>query len=173
MPMALFPEIAESFGGAAALGWLYAAPSAGAFLAALLSGWTKKVKRQGAAIAIAAGAWGLAITAFGFSTHLHLSLLLLALAGGADMISGLFRGIIWNTTIPEHVRGRLAGIEMVSYMSGPLLGNAESGLVSAMAGTQFAVVSGGLLCLVGVYLCVRKLPLFWRYEAADAPQAGS
>lgn len=175
MPMALFPEISEHFGGAKALGWLYVAFFAGAFLASLVSGWTKKVTRHGAAIAIAAGVWGVAIAAFGLSTWLPLSLLMLAVAGGADMVSGVFRQLIWNTTIPDQIRGRLAGIEMLSYMSGPLLGNAESGLVSAVAGTQFSVVSGGVLCVLGVILCARALPLFWRYdfrpaEEADTPQ---
>ncbi|MEP6673071.1 MAG: MFS transporter [Chthoniobacter sp.] len=169
-PMALMPEIAEHFGGAAALGWLYAMPSVGAFLAAVFSGWTHKVTRHGAAIAIAAAVWGGAITAFGFSTWLPLALFFLMISGAADMISGLFRMTIWNTTIPDQIRGRLAGIEMLSYMSGPLLGNAESGLVSALAGTQFAVVSGGLLCIVGVYLCVRKLPLFWSYDFRPASE---
>jgi MFS family permease len=165
MPMALFPAIAETFGGAATLGWLYAAPSAGAFVAALLSGWTKRIRRHGAAIAIAASVWGLAIIAFGFTKNLPLSLFFLALAGGADMVSGIFRTTIWNTTIPDHLRGRMAGIEMLSYMSGPLLGNAESGLAAALAGTQFAVVSGGVLCVIGVFFCVCKLPLFWQYDS--------
>ena len=170
-PMALMPEISEHFGGAAALGLLYAAPSVGAFLAALVSGWTEKVTRHGAAIVIAAVVWGSAVAAFGFCTSLPLALLFLVISGSADMISGLFRMMIWNTTIPDPIRGRLAGIEMLGYMTGPLLGNAESGLVAALTGVRFAVVSGGVLCVLGVYLCVRKLPLFWLYDSQAEPQS--
>jgi MFS family permease len=164
MPMALFPAVAETLGGVKVLGWLYSAPSAGALVATVFSAWTKRVQRHGAAVIIAAGVWGLAITAFGFSRNLWLALFFLALAGGADMVSGIFRSTIWNGTIPDHLRGRLAGVEMISYMSGPLLGNAESGLVAALAGTQFSIVSGGVLCVLGVVGCVFGLPKFWSYD---------
>jgi MFS family permease len=164
MPMALFPAVADGFGGAKVVGWLYSAPSAGALIATTFSAWTKGVRRHGAAVIWAAGVWGAAITLFGFSSSLPLSLFLLAVAGGADMISAIFRQTIWNGTIPDHLRGRLAGIEMVSYMTGPLLGNAESGLVAALAGTRFSIVSGGVLCVIGVAASVFWLPKFWTYE---------
>jgi MFS family permease len=164
MPMALFPAVAAGFGGARALGWLYSAPSAGAFLASIFSRWTTKVQRHGAAVILAAGVWGLAIVAFGFSTNLWVALFFLALAGSADMVSGTFRNTIWNGTIPDHLRGRLAGVEMVSYMSGPLLGNAESGIVAALTNTQVSIISGGVLCVVGVLICAIRLPRFWAYD---------
>lgn len=164
MPMALFPAVAEGFGGARAVGWLYSAPELGAMLATVFSAWTKKVTRHGAAVAWAAGIWGVAITAFGFSKNLWLSVVLLAIAGGADMISAIFRNTMWNGTIPDHLRGRLAGVEMVSYMSGPLLGNAESGLVAALFNTQVSIVSGGILCVIGVAVCAFRLPRFWKYN---------
>ena len=66
------------------------------------------------------------------------------------MISGIFRGTLWNQTIPDRLRGRLAGIEQVSYSSGPLLGNLESGIAAALFGVRASVVSGGVLCVVGV-----------------------
>ncbi len=131
MPMALFPAIATKFGGAS-VGLLYAAPSAGAFVASVASGWSARINRHGLAVTIAAAIWGLAIVAFGFANHLWLALLCLAIAGASDMVSGLFRMTIWNQTIPDHLRGRLAGIEMVSYMSGPMLGNAEAGIVASL-----------------------------------------
>lgn len=164
MPIALFPEIAEKFGGAQAVGWLYSAPAFGAFLVSLFSGWTKQISRHGVAIAISASLWGLAIIAFGFSTNFWLSLFFLMLAGSADMTSGIFRSIIWNGTIPDRMRGRLAGIEMLSYSSGPLFGNVESGMVAAMVNTQFSVISGGVFCIVGVIVCAARLPKFWRYN---------
>jgi MFS family permease len=167
MPMALFPAIAENHGGAGALGWFYAAPSVGALLASLFSRWTHNVTRHGAAVAIAATLWGAAITVLGFVSSLWLSLLCLVLAGAADMVSGIFRSTIWNQTIPDRLRGRLAGVEMISYSSGPLLGNAESGLVAALAGVRVSVWSGGVLCMAGVAVCVAFLPRFWRYEAPE------
>jgi MFS family permease len=92
-----------------------------------------------------AAGWGVAIAAFGLAPNLGLAILLLALAGGTDMISGIFRGTIWNTTIPDHLRGRLAGIEQVSYSAGPLLGNLEAGVVASFAGVRASIVSGGVL----------------------------
>lgn len=88
---------------------------------------------DGLMVVLAAGSWDAAIVGFGLAGELWLALLCLALAGGADMISGMFRMIIWNQTIPDHLRGRLAGIEMVSYTTGPLLGNTESGIAAVLA----------------------------------------
>lgn len=164
MPMALFPAVAENFGGARAVGWLYSAPAIGALVFSLFSGWTARVSRHGRAIIFSALIWGLAIIAFGFAPNLYLAVACLALAGGADMASGVFRNTVWNTTIPDHLRGRLAGIEMISYMSGPLLGNAESGLVASLVSTQFSILSGGVLCVVGVAAVAVFMRKFWKYE---------
>ena len=163
MPMALFPAVAEGYGGAS-VGLLYAAPSIGALLATLTSGWTPRVHRHGLAVVIAAAVWGLAILCFGFADHLWLALVCLAIAGAADMISGVFRMTIWNQTIPDHLRGRLAGIEMVSYTTGPLLGNAESGIVASLFSIRTSIVSGGILCILGTGLMALMLPAFVRYD---------
>lgn len=88
----------------------------------------------------------------------------LILAGAADCISGIFRTTIWNETIPDTLRGRMASLEMVSYMSGPLLGNAQVGFLASMTSTQFAIFIGGILCVVGVCLSVFLLPAFWKYH---------
>ncbi|HVF55663.1 MAG TPA: MFS transporter [Pyrinomonadaceae bacterium] len=164
MPMALFPAVATNFGGAS-VGLLYSAPATGAMLATLTSGWIGRVHRHGLAVVIAAAVWGLAIIGFGLAGRLWLALLCLVLAGAADMLSGLFRMTIWNQTIPDHLRGRLAGIEMVSYTTGPLLGNAESGLVASYFGIRTSILSGGILCVVGTGLLALALPAFVRYDA--------
>ena len=166
MPMALFPAIAEGFGGAS-VGLLYAAPAFGAMCVTLTSGWTRRVHRHGLAVAIAAGAWGLSIVALGFAPTLWTAILCLALAGAADMVSALFRMTIWNQTIPDHLRGRLAGIEMVSYTTGPLLGNAESGIVARLFGLRASVVSGGVMCVAGTALLSFLLPAFIRYNGRE------
>jgi MFS family permease len=168
MPMALFPAIAASFGGAGVLGLLYTAPAVGSLLATVTSGWVRRVHRHGLAIAAAASVWGLAIIVFGLASDLWLALLGLVVAGGADMISGIFRMTMWNQTIPDRLRGRLAGIEQVSYTSGPLLGNLRAGVVASFAGVHASVVSGGLLCVVGVVIATIALPAFRRYDARDA-----
>jgi len=166
MPIALFPQMASGLGGPAVLGLLYMAPSAGAFIASATSGWAAHVRRHGRAIALAAGCWGIAITGLGFAPTLPLALLALAVAGGADMVSGIFRSTLWNQTIPDSMRGRLAGIEMISYSSGPALGNLESGVVGALAGIRASIVSGGILCIAGTIALSASLRRFWQYQAA-------
>lgn len=165
MPTALFPAVALSFGGASSLGMLYSAPAVGALIISLFSGWTHQVKYHGKAIAIAAGFWGLAIMAFGLASNLWVALFFLALSGALDAISGIFRSIMWNETIPNHLRGRMAGIEMISYLSGPKLGDTEAGLVAAAFGVTFSIVSGGALCVLGVVASCYWLPKFWRYHS--------
>lgn len=164
MPMALFPAVAEGFGGDS-VGLLYTAPAVGAMCVTLTSGWTRRVQRHGLFVVLAAGAWGLAIIGFGLAPTLWAALLCLVLAGAADMVSGLFRMTIWNQTIPDHLRGRLAGIEMISYTTGPMLGNAEAGAVARLFGWRASVVSGGVLCVAGTALLALLLPRLLRYDA--------
>jgi MFS family permease len=166
MPMALFPSMAVAWGGARAAGWLYSAMSFGSLFTTIFSGWTSKVNRHGAAVVIAAAIWALAIVFVGFSSSLPLAVVCLAMAGAADSISGVFRGTIWNETIPSDLRGRLAGVEMISYLSGPLLGNARAGWVASISSNTTSIVSGGVICFVGVLLCIPFLPAFWNYHAS-------
>jgi MFS family permease len=169
MPTALFPALARQFGGPGVLGLLYAAPAVGSLLAALTSGWTAHVHRHGLGVIWAAGTWGVAITLFGLAPSLPVALVFLALAGGADEVSGLFRSTIWNQTIPDALRGRLASIELISYSSGPTLGNVESGIVATGFGVRTSVVSGGVLCVVGVALLAVALPQFRGYDRRLKP----
>lgn len=172
MPTALYPAFARNFGGPSVLGLLYAAPSIGSLVANATSGWTKRVHRHGLAVIVAAGAWGVGILLLGLAPNLELALAALAFAGAADMISGVFRSTIWNQTIPDRLRGRLAGIEQVSYSSGPLLGDLEAGVVGSLAGVRASIVSGGALCVVGVAAAALLLPAFRRYDARSfVPEA--
>ena len=167
MPMALFPAMAKGYGGAEALGVLYAAPAAGSIVVGVTSGWARRVHRHGRAIACAAAAWGVAIVAFGFAGALWLAVACLAVAGGMDAISGIFRSAIWNETIPDHLRGRLAGVEMISWSSGPTLGNAEAGAVAALAGVRASIVAGGVACVAGTVALALALPRFWQYDSRE------
>ncbi len=167
MPNALFPAMAEHTWGTASLGLLYAAPSLGAMLMALGSRWTEKVRRHGLAITWAASLWGLAIVCFGLAEPLWLALIFLATAGAADMVSGIFRMAVWNQSIPPSIRGRTAAIEMISYHTGPSLGNAEAGFVARLFGVRASVVSGGILGVVGSALLAMLLPKFIAYDSAE------
>lgn len=169
MPNALFPALAASYGGAPVLGLLYSAPAVGSLVATVGSGWTRRVRRQGLAILWAATGWGLAIIAFALAPNLAFALVFLALAGASDMVSGLFRMAIWNTTIPDHLRGRLAGIEMISYSSGPTLGNVEAGALAALTSARFSAGLGGVLCVVGTAALAVALPEFRRYTTEAEP----
>ncbi len=166
MPSALFPAIAATY-GAGTVGFFYAAPSVGALFATLTSGWTKKIHRHGLFVAIAAAFWGIAIIFFGFATNLYAALFFLACAGAADMVSALFRFVIWNQTIPNYLRGRLAGLEMISYTSGPKLGDTEAGIVASIYGLQTSIVSGGILCVVGTAVVSLLIPKFISYDGRE------
>jgi MFS family permease len=167
MAQSLYPFVAARLGGPAVLGLLYAAPSAGSLLATLFSSWTGQVHRHGLAVVLAAGAWGLATVGFGLSASLWLAVTCLVLAGAADMISGIFRSVIWNQTIPDHLRGRLAGIEMLSYTIGPTLGNARAGAAARLAGVGGSIVWGGVACVAGTLALAASLPALLRYDGRD------
>jgi MFS family permease len=171
MPVAVFPALAEHFGGAYAVGYLYSAMSVGALLTTVFSAWTKRVERHGAAVIVAALLWGVAIAALGYASSLPVAIVCLVAAGAADMVSGLFRMTIWNETIPSTLRGRMAGIEQLSYMTGPLLGNARAGFAAERFGLMPSIAWGGLLCVGFVAACVPGLPAFWRYRKPYVPPA--
>lgn len=164
-PLALFPLMSEAWGGASAVGLLYAAMPVGSLLITLVSGRLSPLPRHGAMVVLAAAAWGATMVGLGFASGLYWALAWLVLAGMADMVSGLFRSMIWNETIPNAMRGRLAGLEMLSYLSGPLLGNLRAGLLAEQVSLRFSIVSGGLLCILGVVVCALCLPAFWRYHS--------
>ena len=167
MPSALFPALAEHRfgGGATTVGFLYAAPYAGALAATLLSGWVGHVRRQGVAVAIAAALWGLAILLFGFAESLPLALVLLAFAGAADNVSAAFRSAIVLAATPDGMRGRVSGIELAQVASAPTLGNVEAGLVASLTSLRFSIVSGGVLCIAGTAVILAAFPALLRYDA--------
>ena len=168
IPTAVFPQVASHLGGAAVLGALYAAPSAGSLLVTLTSGWARRVRRNGRASSHSRQECGeLGSSALVSPDLFRYAIVGLVVAGGADMVSGLFRTTMWNQSIPDSLRGRLAGIEMLSYSSGPTLGNVEAGLVESLAGLRASIVSGGVLCVVGTAVLAATLPRFWNYDAIE------
>lgn len=165
MPIALFPFWADQLGAPWALGFLYAAGTIGSVVVTLTSGWTKHYRFHGRAVIWAAIGWGGAIALAGLSNSLLLVLLFLALAGAADMVSALFRGTIWNQTIPDELRGRLAGIELLSYSIGPLAGQMRAASMAAVTTLNFSVTFGGVLCMLSVAILAIFLPKFRKYDA--------
>jgi MFS family permease len=166
MPIVLFPAFAtDVLQQPKMLGLLYSAEGVGALLATLTSGWATRVHLHGRAVVLACMVWGASVGAAGLAPDIWLAVACFAVAGAADMVSGLFRGVIWNQTIPDEMRGRLAGIEMLSYQLGPLGGQVRSGVVADLTSVRFAIVSGGVLCVAGVAATAGWLRDFWRYDA--------
>ena len=164
MPMALFPFWADEIGAPYALGFFYSSITFGAVLVTLLSGWMRNYPHHGRAVIIGALGWGVAIVAAGSSNSLVLVITCLVIAGAFDQVSALFRGFIWNQSIPDELRGRLAGIEMLSYLLGPLGGQARAGGMAAMSSLRTSIVGGGLLCIGFVSLIAAVMPKFRSYD---------
>jgi predicted MFS family arabinose efflux permease len=169
MPKAVFPALAATVfgGGASTLGFLYAAPGAGALLGAVTTGWVHRIRRQGRAVVLAVIVWGAAIAAFGVVRSLPIALVLLALAGWADVLSAVFRSTIIQLAAPDDLRGRLMGVQMAAVTAGPRMGDVEAGAVANAFGATTSVVSGGLACIVGALALARLLPDFRRQEAGS------
>ncbi len=171
MPRAVFPALAIHLygGGAGVVGLLYAAPGAGALVGSLLTGWCRWIRHEGRAIAACVVVWGGAIAVFGIVPVLWIGLVLLALAGAADVFSAVFRQNVQQRTVPDHLQGRLSGTFFAVVAGGPRLGDAETGLAAAVGGPQFAVWSGGLACVVGVGVLLWRVPELWRDQGGGAP----
>jgi predicted MFS family arabinose efflux permease len=167
MPRALFPALAATVfgGGATTVGLLYAAPGVGALLGALTSGWVGRVRRQGLAVVCAVLVWGLSIAGFGLAHWLPLALVLLAVAGWADVLSAVFRNTIIQFAGPDGMRGRLMGVQMAVVAGGPRLGDLEAGSVATAFGDTVSVVSGGLACVAGAVLVAWALPGFTKLRS--------
>jgi MFS family permease len=164
-PVALFPAISLRWGDARMTGLLFSSMAIGSLGATLFSAWSRRVRHHGRAVVVAAAVWGIFIVAASFAPSPLVFVLCLVGAGAADMISGLFRGIIWNHAVPNAMRGRLAGIAMISYMTGPLLGNARAGWVAARTSVGMSLLSGGLACVAAVIATSLLLPGFWKFYA--------
>jgi MFS family permease len=171
MPRALFPEVADTrFGGAAAVGWLYAAIAIGSVVGGLLSGWIGRVRRQGRALVAAVVCWGLAVALSGLAHSLWVATLLLAVAGAADLVSSVFRQTILQVYAPDEMRGRLQGVFTVVVTGGPRLGDLRAGATAALLGATVSWVAGGIACAAIVVVAAAAAPTFLRYDAT-APAA--
>jgi MFS family permease len=168
-PVVMLPFVAARFHDTYALPLLYCGIPAGALLATLTSGWSRAVHRYGRAIVVAAALWGLGIALFGYSSTLWLVFLGLAVGGGADAISGIFRTTMWNESIPPEMRGRMAGIEMISYSLGPTAGQFRAGVMAAWTTLRFSLTFGGLACTGSVGAVALALPRLWSFDERTDP----
>ncbi|MFI6640091.1 MFS transporter [Streptomyces sp. NPDC050504] len=164
-PNTIFPFLADDLDAEWSLGLMYAAGSVGSVVLSLTSGWMSRVRRHGLFVVFGAAGWGVAIAAAGWFSNVWLVLLCLAFAGAGDMLSGLGRSTIWNQTIPEELRGRLAGIEVLSYSVGPQLGQVRAGAMAGWTGTRAAVWSGGVACVASVMVLSAALPKLISYDS--------
>ena len=164
MPNALFPFWADQLDAKWSLGLFYAAGTIGSVLVTLTSGWIANYRWHGRAVIWAAIGWGGAIAISGVVQSVWLVLFFLAAAGASDMVSALFRSAIWNQTIPDELRGRLAGIEMISYSVGPLTGQLRAAMVATATSLSISVTSGGLMCVIFVAVLASFLPTFRKYD---------
>jgi predicted MFS family arabinose efflux permease len=169
MPRALFPAMAGSVfgGGTVTLGFLYAAPGVGALIGAVTTGWVANLRRQGWAVIVAVSVWGVAIAVFGLVDTLWVGLVLLAVAGWADVISAVLRNTMLQSSVPERFRSRMSSIQMAVVQGGPRVGDMESGAVATLTSVEFSVVSGGLACIVGAAVIGAIMPAFRNYVAGE------
>ena len=167
MPRSLFPEVAdERFHGA--IGPLYAAIAIGSVIAGLSSGWIGRIRHQGVALTVAIIAWGLAVAAAGLAHALWLAVLLLAVAGAADLVSAVYRQTILQTYAPDEMRGRMQGVFIAVVAGGPRLGDLRAGVTADAGGATLSWVGGGIACAVVVAVFGLVVRPFWRYDAKAA-----
>lgn len=164
LPRALFPAVTLHVyhGGPQILGLLYAAPGVGALAMALFTEWLDRVRRRGRLVVLAVLTWDVIMALFGLVPVLWVGLSCLAIAGAMDVISAVLRSAILQTSILDQFRSRVSSIQMAVVTGGPRLGDLESGVVANFTSTEFAIVSGVVMCVLGVPALVRWRPSFWR-----------
>jgi hypothetical protein len=171
MPRAVFPALAADVFkvGAGGVGLLYAAPAIGALVAALTTGWVSRIERQGVAVIVSVTLWGVAISLAGVCTFsLLLTLWWLAVAGGADVVSAIFRGTMLQAGTPDHLLGRVNAANLMVVTGGPRLGDIEAGLVAEFIGVRPSIVAGGLGCLVGTAAVAVGIPALRTFRRATS-----
>ena len=163
---ALLPIFAQDIlkVGAKGYGWLYAAPSVGAVLTSVVMVRViDKIEHRGRVLLWAVVAYGVATMVFGISVWFWLTFLCLAVTGAADTVSMVLRNVIRQFSTPDHLRGRMIGVNMVFFMGGPQLGELEAGAVAQWIGAPWSVVTGGLGCLIATAWIAARTPALREY----------
>jgi hypothetical protein len=144
--------------GARGFGILGASPAIGAVIAGLVMARLGTVRKQGAIIVGSISVFGAATIAFGFSRTFWFSMLMLAVVGAADTVSTVLRQTIRQLVTPNNLRGRMTSVNMIFFMGGPQLGELEAGALAALIGAPLAVATGGIGCLIAVFLSL----IWWK-----------
>ena len=151
--------------GASGYGWLYAAPAAGAIgTSAIMVKAVEHIRRRGRVLIVAVVGYGLATVAFGLSRSFWLSFACLAATGATDTVSMVIRNLVRQLETPDHLRGRMIGVNMVFFNGGPQLGELEAGLVANWFGAVASVVTGGVACIIATTWIAAATPMLRRYR---------
>jgi len=159
--------------GAVAYGWLSAAQAIGAMIAALVISQMRQIRRQGPVFMLAVVLFGIATIIFGFSRSFPLAMLALIMVGGADAVSTIIRNTIRQLATPDYIRGRMTSVNQIFFQGGPQLGEVEAGLVAQFMGAPFAVISGGVGCILAVMWIARRWPQIRKYNGDEPIKAGT
>jgi MFS family permease len=159
--------------GTLGFGFLTSAPAAGALVASAWMSSRPPVRRYGATVLGAVMVYGACAAGFGLTSYFPLALVLLAGTGAADTVSTVVRQVVRQTLTPDELRGRMTGINMMFFVSGPQLGEVETGVVAKLTGSvRAAVVSGGILCIFASALIAALAPGLRRLRREDPSDRG-
>jgi MFS family permease len=167
---ALLPIFAQDIlhVGARGYGWLYAAPSVGAAVTSLVMVRSiEAIDRRGVVLMWSVVMYGAATVLFGLSHVFWLTFLCLGLTGAADTVSMVLRNVVRQLETPDHLRGRMIGVNMVFFMGGPQLGELEAGSVAQWIGAPLSVVTGGIGCLAATAWIAATTPPLRNYRRAS------
>jgi MFS family permease len=168
----MLPIVASDILGVGVLGYglLATAQPVGAVLAGAILALRRDIYRQGVVLLTSVAVYGLATVLFGLSTVFFLSYLLFGLTGAGDTISTVIRGTLRQMMTPDNLRGRMTGVNMIFFMGGPQLGELEAGLVAAVFGAPFAIVTGGLATILLTGWVAWKYPQLRTYTNRTEPE---
>ncbi len=159
--------------GAVAYGWLSSAQAIGAMITAVILSQIQQIRRQGAVFLSAVVVFGLATIVFGASKSLIIAMLALIVVGGADTVSTIIRNTIRQLSTPDYIRGRMTSVNQIFFMGGPQLGEMEAGAVAQLFGAPFAIISGGVGCILAVMWISRRWPQIRKYNGDEPVMAGT
>ena len=159
--------------GVVEYGYLSAASAVGAVLAALVISQVRELRKQGILFLGSVVVFGLATILFGATSSFIIAWFAIAIAGAADGVSTIIRNTIRQLQTPDYIRGRMTSINQIFFQGGPQLGEIEAGAVAQLFGAPFAVVSGGIGCVIGTFLIVWKWPHMMKYNGDEPILAGS
>jgi len=154
-------------------GYLSAAPAVGAVLIALVISQVKEIRRQGQIFLGSVIVFGLATVVFGATRSFIIAWLAIAVTGAADGVSTIIRNTIRQLQTPDHVRGRMTSVNQIFFQGGPQLGEIRAGVLAQLFGAPYAIISGGIFCVLGTLAIAWKWPHLTKYNGDEPMLAGA